>query len=173
MALARIAEISFYILSLVRRNPATKRKALRESLQMRYKISNCFKILQRQFYYIKKRSTLKYASDTELLMIAIHEVRHRVQKNAMFSEEVSEYDDLLTDTYRRSSLMRKMLYMFREEGYKPHEEDAELDADFIGLMMVSKFQMEFGRSSSVEEDQLKVFVQKYKAIMVWKSPAWK
>ena len=134
-----------------------------------------------RFYRIHYRNKLFYSvvscksvcsfSDYDLIFIAVHEVRHRIQfqeRYVVLRRDIS----LPIEKFFKKDAKHYFEQKFKENSfYDNSQKSEEVDANFIAYFLETCARQYFKNADRINENDLFSFIKQYSSLMMWKNPS--
>lgn len=143
------------------------RKIRVDMLRARQLIHLLSMITNDMFYKVAITSEFKNCGDYQLLLVAFHEVRHRVQHMQYYETLNEEQNAIILEVARKTHSF--CLSQVNADFYGSDKVDWEVDSNIIAYFLVEAASIHF-KGASVDEEGLKTLLKNYSHIMRWKNP---
>jgi hypothetical protein len=153
----RLAIVSIFI-------PSQKRRRFSLMLASFELIKLRYLDFSSKLYRIVRTADIADETDIELLTIALHEVRHRIQYEKAYQLIASEEYKMLVNLYDQQFT----IHYERRQHYPDNGILKEIDADFVAFNMQELFVREYGCTNKKINKRILInFLRKHIAFMKW------
>lgn len=125
----------------------------------------------KRFYNVIPPKASPCFSDYDFIFLAVHEVRHRVQKEKRYYT-LSKKLNIIMETFYMNEAKSSLEEEFRKNSfYDTSQEFEEVDANFIGNSLKFCAKKYFNNADSISETDFRLFMKKYSQLLTWKNPS--